>query len=80
MKEGDVVAGICKHFVERGADEFAATNEGDLGIVELNIVAGEEPIDGGGGGGVEFGVFSETVDVFFGCDKIAKFIGFSFIF
>ena len=40
VEESDVVAGVCKHFVEWGADEFAAADEGDFDTIERNIVAG----------------------------------------
>ena len=30
MKEVNIVAGTFKYFVERGADEFATTDEGDF--------------------------------------------------
>ena len=33
MKEGDVVAGVLEHAVERSADEFAAADESDTGGV-----------------------------------------------
>lgn len=58
MKEVDVVTGIGKHAIEWSADEFAAADESDFLVFELDIVAGEKPVDGGGSGGVEFGVFT----------------------
>ena len=30
MKESNVITGIGEHSVERGADEFTATNEGNF--------------------------------------------------
>ena len=56
MEEINIVARIGKHAVKWSADEFAATDEGDFFVLECNVVAGEEPVDGGGSGGVEFGV------------------------
>ena len=48
-------------------------------IFEVNVVAGEEPVDGGGGGGVVFRVLPETIDVFVGGDKVAKCVGFRLV-
>ena len=79
MEESDVVAGVCKHFVEWGADEFAAADEGDFGAIELDIIAGKEPVDGGGGGGIEFGVLPKAIDILFGSDKITEFVGSLFV-
>ncbi len=53
-----MIARISKHAVKRGADEFAATDEGNFFVLKFDVIAGKEPIDGGSGGGVEFGVFT----------------------
>lgn len=79
MKESNVVTRVDEHFVEWSADEFAATNEGDFGAIELDIIAGKEPVDGGGGGGIEFGVLPKAIDIFFGSDKITEFVGPFFV-
>ena len=79
MKEGDVVIGGGEHFVKWGADEFAAPDESDFLIFEIDIVAGEEPVNGSGGGGVEFGILPEAVDVFLGGDEVTELFGLRFV-
>ena len=79
MKELDVVAGVGKHFVKRGTDEFAAADDGDFAVFQGDVVASEEPIDSSGGGGVVLGVLSEAVDIFGGSDEVAEFVGLGFV-
>ena len=57
VKEVDVVIGIGVHFVKRGTDELAATDNGNSLVFKINVVTGKEPVNGGSGGGVEIAVF-----------------------
>ena len=65
--------------VEGSADELAAADEGDFVVLERNVVAGEEPKNGGGGSGVIIAVSAEAVDIFCGGDEIAKSVGLGFV-
>lgn len=79
MEEGNVVAGFGEHFVEWHTDKFAAADEGDSATIELDIVAGEEPVDSSGGSGVEFRMFAEAVDIFVRSDEVAKLVSLRFV-
>ena len=48
-------------------------------MLEVDIVAGEEPVDGGGGGGIVVRVLAEAVYIFGGSDKVTEFVSFRFI-
>lgn len=80
MKKFNFTAGIFENTKEGGADEFAATNDGDGGVFEVNIVAGKKPENGSSGGGVKSAIFAKTVYVFSWRDEISKLIGDGFIY
>ena len=53
MKERNIVARSGEHLIKWSADKFAAADESDFGMFEIDIVASQKPIDGGGGGGIK---------------------------
>lgn len=75
MEKCDIVSGIREHFEKRSANEFAATDDGDFLIFEIDVVAGEKPQNCGGGGGVEFAVFAKAIHIFCRSDEIGELIG-----
>ena len=48
-------------------------------ILQVDVVAGKEPIDSGGSGRVVIAMDAEAVDIFSGGDEIAELIGFGFV-
>ena len=57
MKKRDVQIGFSEHFVKWSADEFAASDNSNFLVFELDVITGEKPVDGGSGSGVEIAVF-----------------------
>lgn len=76
MEEFDIEMRIRPHLKQRGADEFAASDDGDFSTLEFNIVAGEEPDDCGRGCGIESAMTGKPVDIFFGRDEGGNFVGY----
>ena len=56
VKLGDIIVRVGQYFVEWSADEFAAPDNGDFLVLKFDVVAGEEPKDGGGSGGIVVGM------------------------
>ena len=79
MKEGDVIIAGGEHFVKRGANELAAANNGDFLVLKANVVTGEEPINGGSGGGIVGAFAGETVYIFCWGNESGEGIGLVFV-
>ena len=68
MEEGNVIIRSGEHFVKWGADKFAAADDSDFLMSNIDIVSRKKPENSGGSGGIIIPFVGEAVDIFFGCD------------